>query len=254
MDAGQPPTPTQFLDGRAALALDELIQAIRWQRPCIVLAVYRSEFVRLRLQSRLEAALMQQGQRTATITVDPVRYDLPLLLSAEPLRAGTVFFASGMQWGGGRGRRNAYRALNLHRETLVENRLRVILWLTQSEGASLPRYAPDFWAFRHHVSEFLELPLPDDFFPAGVQPLEGDPSRTMDAAHGAVRGDPASSSTWLALAEIQSRLGCYEEARDSFRRAARLDPGGKAAWSGLARLYAHWGQPRLAARYRRRAG
>ncbi|MCJ7435298.1 MAG: tetratricopeptide repeat protein, partial [Anaerolineales bacterium] len=61
---------------------------------------------------------------------------------------------------------DAYQALNLYRETLVEKRIRVVFWLTEKEASNLPRFAPDFWAFRHRVIEFASsrasknVPLP----------------------------------------------------------------------------------------------
>jgi tetratricopeptide (TPR) repeat protein len=75
-------------------------------------------------------------------------------MSAAPLSDQTVFFVSNIDWGGGEDGKAAYRALNLYRELLVENRIKAVFWLTPNEAANLPRYAPDFWAFRHRYLEF----------------------------------------------------------------------------------------------------
>jgi tetratricopeptide (TPR) repeat protein len=67
-----------------------------------------------------------------------------------------VFFITGLKWGGGKGGFNAYRALNMRREFFVDNEMRIVLWLTKKEASNLPRHAPDFWAFRHRVVEFID--------------------------------------------------------------------------------------------------
>ena len=65
-----------------------------------------------------------------------------------------VFFVSEISNADGITSGKIYGALNLHRELLVEQRIRVIFWLTEAEAAQLPHRAPDFWAFRHRVIEF----------------------------------------------------------------------------------------------------
>jgi tetratricopeptide (TPR) repeat protein len=56
--------------------------------------------------------------------------------------------------GGGKGGANAYRALNIRRELLVDYQVRALFWLTRDETIELSHHAPDFWAFRHRVIEF----------------------------------------------------------------------------------------------------
>ena len=47
-----------------------------------------------------------------------------------------------------------YEGLNLYREVLVDQRLKLILWLTLDEVTVLSQKAPDFWAFRTRMIEF----------------------------------------------------------------------------------------------------
>jgi hypothetical protein len=75
-------------------------------------------------------------------------------MCSMPNRGQVVFFVSGIGSANESLSRKAYSALNMHRELLVEHQIRVVFWLTKSEAASLPHYAPDFWAFRHRVVEF----------------------------------------------------------------------------------------------------
>lgn len=153
--------PEPFAD-RVDLLLVDLEFAILWDRPAILLAVYASEFVRARAQDALAAEMRQQGQKVIEYRVtDEGNADIPLGLRQHPDRENAVFFVSGLQWGKGRDQTLAYRALNIRREYLVEDRIRAVFWLTEQEATALPRLAPDFWAFRHRVVEFVEAPAPD---------------------------------------------------------------------------------------------
>ena len=112
----------------------------------------------MRILSTIAQALSRLGQASAAFIINRDRADVPVLLSMDPDHSHTVYHVSGLGWGGGRGGREAYRALNLHREYFVDHQVRAIFWLTRSEAALLPRCAPDFWAFRHRVFEFMGLP------------------------------------------------------------------------------------------------
>lgn len=65
----------------------------------------------------------------------------------------TVFFVFNLKHGG-EDDENTYRALNMYRELFIENQIKVVFWMTQSEAGTLPIIAPDFWAFRHRAIEF----------------------------------------------------------------------------------------------------
>jgi len=153
---------TESMDERVSHIVDELAMAIHWQCPCIVLIVYCSELVFTRLQIDLEGKISALKQSITQIQINNKNNDIPLILAESQNRDKTIFFVMGLRWGGGKGRKNAYQALNIHREHLIDHQVRAIFWLTPKEAASLPRYAPDFWAFRHRVFEFLELPPKDD--------------------------------------------------------------------------------------------
>jgi len=136
----------------------ELELAIRWDRPSILLAVYRSMYVMGDAAAALEARLREEGQQVIWVRVnDEADADIPLRLAEHPQRNGTVFFVSGLQWGG----KTALRALNIRREYFVDERLRAVFWLTENEAVAIAREAPDFWAFRYRVVEFVEPPEPD---------------------------------------------------------------------------------------------
>ncbi len=80
--------------------------------------------------------------------------------------------------------------------------------MSDGEGRQLARFAPDFWAFRHLVVAFPELPS-DGNLPEANTAIQ----RENDA------------EGWLREGEKYFSLGCYEEAVFSYRRALRKKPG-----------------------------
>jgi tetratricopeptide (TPR) repeat protein len=119
-----------------------------------LLIFYESEYVRADAELALEKRLAEIEQQVVQLTIDEKKFDIPLLLSQRPDRGHSVYSITGLSWGGGKEGANAYRALNIRRELFVDYRIRVIFWLNRDEATELPRYAPDFWAFRHRVVEF----------------------------------------------------------------------------------------------------
>jgi tetratricopeptide (TPR) repeat protein len=154
MNATRPDEP---FDERVERLKQELALALQWDRPSILLAVYASMFVRADAEAVLEVWLREQGQAVARVQVsgpDDPAADVPLVLREWPDRARTVFFVSGLR----QGAPTTWNALNVRREYLVDGRIRVVFWVTEGEAAELPQRAPDFWAFRHRVVEFVEPP------------------------------------------------------------------------------------------------
>jgi hypothetical protein len=145
------------LEERVALLSDELALAGQWRRPSILLVVYRSALVRRAAQRLLAAHLQARGEQLHQIIVNTEQFDVLRALADQPISPATVYAISGLRHGGGKGGLNAYHALNLRREILVDRSLRATFWLTEAEARRLPREAPDFWAFRHHVVSLVDL-------------------------------------------------------------------------------------------------
>jgi hypothetical protein len=141
---------------RAALSLmtDELALAFRWDAACILVAVSASEAQRDAMAEVAERSLKQKGWSVSRIKVTPRRYDIPLLIQSTIEKKKTVFYIQELRRSG-QGGLPAYHALNLHREYLIYDKIRCIFWVTGRELKKLSRNAPDFWAFRHKVIEFL---------------------------------------------------------------------------------------------------
>jgi Flp pilus assembly protein TadD len=148
----------QRVKDRLVIFSEELSLAKKWNRPSLLLATYRSEYVREYAEAVLEDLIVASNEKVARFVVEKGRFDIPAELRNSPYRRERIFFVSGLKRGGGKSGRNAYRALNLRREILVDEKIRAVFWLTAAEAHGLPRFAPDFWAFRHRVIEL------DDFY------------------------------------------------------------------------------------------
>ncbi len=143
---------------------EELQLASRWQRPSILLAAYRSKLVFIDAQICLEKKLRKLKQTVFHLDVNQENYDIPMFLSQYPERDRTIFFVSGLHNGGGPTDNNAYRALNIRRELLVDHQIRAVFWLNEEEADALPSKALDFWSFRHRMVELTEEPTPKRVF------------------------------------------------------------------------------------------
>lgn len=140
---------------RVEILADELRLAFKFDRPSILFAVYQSRYVMMDAMGALTEQLKPLQIEFAWLRIEGERdADIPIRLSERPAdeRRRTVYLIDGLQYG----QDAALRALNIRREYFVENRLRVILWLTESEAESIPLRAPDFWRFRHRVVDFFD--------------------------------------------------------------------------------------------------
>ena len=147
----------------------ELELAIRWNRPSILLAICKSKLSQDKAEKALEKATRKFGHGIVRISVDVMHPDVPHLILANGRVDRSIFFVSNLDQGGGDGETTAYRALNIYRELFVEQAVRCVFWLTLREASNLPKFAPDFWAFRHRVIEFASSHgLTETSLPAGV--------------------------------------------------------------------------------------
>jgi len=149
-------------EDRVDILFRELELAIKWQRPSILLAVYSSEYVHADAKTTLKNRLIDLAQNVHHFQVsNEENSDIPVCLSEFTDLDKTVFFIEGLRLGGGKDGTRAYRALSIGREYFIDKRIRAVFWLTENEANDLAHYAPDFWAYRHRVVEFVESPTPE---------------------------------------------------------------------------------------------
>lgn len=136
----------------------ELELAVKWQRPCILLVVYSSEYVRADVEGALENCLIDLGQKSVHLSVrDRDPQDVVPFFQEFKDPAHAIFVIDGFRWGKG-DEASVYSTISLQWEYFVERQIRAVLWLTQNEIVKLAHSAPEFWANRHRVIEFVESP------------------------------------------------------------------------------------------------
>ena len=149
-------------EDRVDILFRELELAIKWQRPSILLAVYDSEYVHADAKTMLKNRLIDIAQNIHHFQIsNDENSDIPLYLSEIADLDKTVFFIEGLRLGGDKDGTRAFRALSIGREHFIDMRIRAVFWLTENEANDLAHYAPDFWAYRHRVIEFVEPPMPE---------------------------------------------------------------------------------------------
>ncbi len=134
--------------------MDEIKLAFQWSRPSILVAVHSGGVGQEKARAQLKKEIEALNLKVQAIETDKENLDVIQSILKSPQRNKTVFFVSGIGKNSDSEKRDIYRALNFHREILVENRIVLVLWLAVREAAEIPHLAPDFWAFRHRVVEF----------------------------------------------------------------------------------------------------
>lgn len=133
---------------------DELYLAKQWRKASIILTTHKSTRSRDKAKKALQIKLSSFGYTTIEIEINKVEGNFIKNMLQNKNLENTVFFISHVNWGGGKDENDGYRTLNLYRETIIEQNIKTIFFLTLRETSKLPTYAPDFWAFRHRVLEF----------------------------------------------------------------------------------------------------
>ncbi len=140
-----------------------LNRAHRHDKPSILFALHMSEFLRSDVEQSLSTLLKEQGLRVVSVDAGEKK-DLPSFFSSID-SDNTVFFVHDIE----KGFPEVLQFLNFKREELVEDRVKVIFWVTEEELSRISREAPDFFAFRNRVVEFMEVPPEGELRPAIVE-------------------------------------------------------------------------------------
>lgn len=156
-----PPSIKPFEESIGIL-FEELKLAINWERPSLLFALIKSRPGQTRAAGALGVRLAGLGQKIVELQINEKSSNAAhQILQTKESGNKSIYFISNFEQDGKSGK-DAYTALNLYRELFVEHRIRAVFWLTKNEEMNLPRYAPDFWAFRHRVVEFANTRQRDD--------------------------------------------------------------------------------------------
>ncbi len=125
------------------------------EKATLLFALFKVESTRRLAEQSLNGNLEGKGFRIVRLDVrEYPNTDLVQLLLDKQTSPSDVFYVHRLR----AGEQATLNALNYRRELLIENAVKVLFWLEESELQWLAFGAPDFWAFRHRVVEFIELP------------------------------------------------------------------------------------------------
>lgn len=139
--------------GNIDILFEELQLAVQWDRPSILFSIDQSAWGQRKSTAGLQKRLNAIGCTVVEVRANPEKTNIVHQILETAQTEKTVIFVFSLN-SGSPDDSEAYRALNMHREFFVENRIKAVFWLSPQEAETLPRFAPDFWAFRHRVVEF----------------------------------------------------------------------------------------------------
>jgi tetratricopeptide (TPR) repeat protein len=144
---------------RIDILFREIELAVRWDRPSILFAIYKSDITRDEVNSVLREKLESISQKTHLIqTSFNNQFDFLDQISELPNLAETVLIIDGFNWECGPEGVRVFQEFNKNREYFIDNNIRAIFWLFENEVSDFAANATECWVLRHRVVEFVDLP------------------------------------------------------------------------------------------------
>jgi len=156
-----PPQESDPFGERIDILTDELELSIQWQRPCILMVAYASEYVRADFVSMLENSLIDMGQRVVWVHVDSQSSSkINLLNETFKETKNAVFFVDGFTTELIE-KKDFRAALNYYKDLFAEKNVRILFWLTHKDALLIAQRAPEFWTARNRIIDLVEAPKPE---------------------------------------------------------------------------------------------
>jgi tetratricopeptide (TPR) repeat protein len=163
---------------RIDILFHELELAVKWDRPSILFAIYKSETVRDEVNTLLGDKLSSLSQKIQRIRTDS--FDFMAEIAGLPNLSQTVLLIEGFKWDCGQEGLSVLTEFNKHRDYFVDNHIRAIFWLYEQELSEFTQDATECWILRQRVVDFVDLPhqlapqqpAPQQPAPQPTQPLE----------------------------------------------------------------------------------
>jgi tetratricopeptide (TPR) repeat protein len=224
---------------RLEILMDELELSVKWQRPCLVLVVYSSEYVRADVEAALENRLMDLGQKSVRPSVGNRNpNDLVSFLKEFRDPAHAVYLIDGLRRGLDDDN-SAYSTVSLQREYFIERQVRAVIWMTPIELTRLMHAVPDFWAHRQRLVEFIESPRAEQVLKGALDSAwqgtgeyaveDGDTDSKISMRETMLTELPEGSEALsirgnllLTLAVLNWRKGDFERADGQLQEALRI--------------------------------
>lgn len=247
-------------DTRVARLEGYLTRSYKYNKPSILFALYISEFQRLDVERRLEKSLKEQGHEIVDIDAGKHK-NLPDYLFSINSK-NIVFFVHNVE----KGFPDSLQYLNFKRETIAENHIKVVFWVTEKELTRISREAPDFFAFRNRVVEFMEIPLAEERRPAVVEFILETEYKSPDEIKSSIElkekllaelsGEDEISGYLLgSLGILYYQIGSYKKAIEYYEKALAIsqeigDRRGEGNYLGnLGIAYSAFGDARKSFEY-----
>ena len=212
------------LEARVSRLGNYLIRAHKYNKASILFALYLSEYVRADVEKEIRQLLNEQGLEA--LSVDAGEYkDLPSFFSSRSAER-TVFFVHNLE----KGFPEALRYLNFKREEIIDHRVKAVFWVTDKELTRIGNEAPDFFAFRNRVVEFIEVPLAEERRPALVEFALETEYRSLDEIKHSIelketllselsKDDEISGYLLGSLGILYYQIGSYKKAIEYHEKA-----------------------------------
>ncbi len=215
------------LEARVSRLCNYLIRAYKYKKPSILFAMYLSEFLRADVENSLEKSLKEQGFKVVSVDAGKNK-DIPFFISSMNSN-NTVFLVFNME----KGFPEALQFLNFKREELIGNNAKVVFWVKEEELARISQDAPDFFAFRNRVVEFMETPLAKEIRPALVEFAEKTEFKSKDEILRSIElkekllaelsgEEQISRYLFTSIGILYRNIGLYKKALEHFEKALKI--------------------------------
>jgi tetratricopeptide (TPR) repeat protein len=146
------------IEDRIDILYQEIELAVRWERPAILFAIYKSDSIRDEVNTILQEKLKAISQKTHSIKTNyPDQFDFLSQISKLPNLSQTVLLIDGFNWECGAEGVRVFTQFNEHREYFIDNNIRAIFWLFENEVSDFATNATECWILRHRVVEFVDI-------------------------------------------------------------------------------------------------
>src|SRR5512138_1771895 len=122
----QAPESTASFADKLEILAEELELSVKWQRPCILMVVYSSEFVRADVEAALQNQLIHLGQKGIRLSVkqrDPKDVAAYFQEFKDPRRS--VYLIDGFRWCAG-DECHAFSTVSAQRDFVLEREVRAV--------------------------------------------------------------------------------------------------------------------------------
>lgn len=212
------------IDVRISRLGNYLIRAHKYNKASILFALYLNEYVRADVEKEIKQLLNEQGLEALNVDAGEHK-DLPSFFSSSS-SGQTVFFVHNMETGFP----DALRYLNFKREDIIDHQVKAVFWVTEKELTRIGNEAPDFFAFRNRVVEFIEVPLAEERKPALVEFALETENKSLDEIKrsielketllsGLSKDDEISGYLMGSLGILYNQIGSYKKAIKYHKKA-----------------------------------